>query len=65
VSAQSVTILVGIAGLILGWLVGGYQRITEKLIEERRDALAKVLEAADSIRISGAHASPVRSNNCM
>ncbi|WP_156023113.1 hypothetical protein [Terracoccus sp. 273MFTsu3.1] len=34
-------------GLVVGWLVGGYQRITEKLIEERRDALAKLLEAAD------------------
>ncbi|MCU1537036.1 MAG: hypothetical protein JWP82_1387 [Humibacillus sp.] len=45
---QSWTVIVGVAGLVVGWLVGGYQRITEKLIEERRGALAELLAAADT-----------------
>ena len=52
-TSQGWTVIVGVAGLVVGWLVGGYQRITEKLIEERREALAKLLEAADD-----EHASP-------
>ncbi len=33
-----ITVIVGIVGLIVGWLVSGYQNITEKLTEERRSA---------------------------
>jgi len=42
------TVIVGIVGLIVGWLVSGYQNITEKLTEERRDAYLKLLQHADS-----------------
>jgi len=46
--AAIVTVIVGIVGLIVGWLVSGYQNITEKLTEERRDAYLKLLQHADS-----------------
>ena len=44
------TVIVGVGGLVVGWLVGGYQRVTEKLIEERRHAFAGLLEAAEGLR---------------
>ena len=46
--AAIVTVVVGIAGLIVGWLVSGYQNITEKLTEERRTAYLALLRLADS-----------------
>jgi len=46
--AAIVTVIVGIAGLIVGWLVSGYQNITEKLTEERRSAYLTLLRLADS-----------------
>jgi hypothetical protein len=46
--AAIVTVIVGIVGLIVGWLVSGYQNVTEKLTEERRSAYLKLLRHADS-----------------
>jgi hypothetical protein len=42
-----VTILVGAIGLIIGWFVSGYQKITEKLTEERRRAYLVLICEAD------------------
>ena len=47
---QFLTVLVGLAGVALGWLTAGYQRITEKVIEERRAAYGELLEAAEGAR---------------
>jgi hypothetical protein len=47
---QFLTVLVGLAGVALGWLTAGYQRVTEKVIEERRAAYGKLLEAAEDAR---------------
>jgi hypothetical protein len=47
---QFLTVLVGLAGVALGWLTAGYQRVTEKVIEERRAAYGKLLEAAEGAR---------------
>lgn len=46
--AAIVTVVVGIAGLIVGWFISGYQNITEKLTEERRSAYLTLLRLADS-----------------
>jgi hypothetical protein len=46
--AAIITVIVGIVGLIVGWLVSGYQNITEKLTEERRSAYLALLRLADS-----------------
>lgn len=45
--AAAVTVAVGAIGLIVGWFVLGYQRVTEKLTEERRGAYITLLHAAD------------------
>ena len=42
-----VTVLVGAIGLIIGWFVSGYQKITEKLTEERRRAYLVLICEAD------------------
>jgi hypothetical protein len=42
-----ITVLVGLTGLIIGWYVSGYQKVTEKLTEERRAAYLKLLREAD------------------
>jgi hypothetical protein len=47
---QFLTVLVGVAGVALGWLTAGYQRVTEKVIEERRAAYGALLEAAEGAR---------------
>ena len=44
----AVTVLVGATGLIIGWFVSGYQKITEKLTEERRSAYLTLLHEADN-----------------
>lgn len=44
--AAVVTILVGAIGLIIGWFVSGYQKVTEKLTEERRSAYLTLLARA-------------------
>ena len=48
--ANGVTVVVGIVGLVAGWLVSGYQRVGEKLTEERRAAYGTLLAAADTAR---------------
>jgi hypothetical protein len=45
--AAVATVAVGALGLIIGWFVSGYQRITEKLTKERRSAYLTLLHAAD------------------
>ena len=45
--AAVVTVLVGTICLIFGWLISGYQKITEQLTEERRGAYLTLLHAAD------------------
>jgi hypothetical protein len=47
---QFLTVVVGLAGVALGWLTAGYQRVTEKVIEERRAAYGALLEAAEGAR---------------
>ncbi len=47
---QFLTVVVGLAGVALGWLTAGYQRVTEKVIEERRAAYGALLEAAGGAR---------------
>lgn len=42
-----VTLAAGAIGLIVGWFVSGYQRVTEALTEERRSAYLALLHAAD------------------
>ncbi len=44
--AAATTVLVGIAGLIVGWFVVGTQRVTETLTAERRNAYLKVIKVA-------------------
>jgi|SRR5713226_5508332 len=46
--AVAVTVLAGALGLIIGWFVAGYQKITEKLTEERRSAYSRLLQEADA-----------------
>ena len=48
-----VTVTVGLIGLIIGWHVTGYQKITEKLTDERRSAYLELLHAADEANITG------------
>ena len=50
--AAIVTVIVGIVGLIVGWLVSGYQNITEKLTEERRSAYLTLLQHADIANVN-------------
>ena len=45
--AAVATVAVGALGLIIGWFVSGYQRVTEKLTKERRIAYLMMLHAAD------------------
>jgi hypothetical protein len=45
--------LIGLAGLILGWMISGSQRVNENLTEDRRSAFVAMLLAADA-----AHADP-------
>jgi hypothetical protein len=40
--------LIGLAGLILGWMISGSQRVNVKLTEDRRSAFATLLLAADA-----------------
>ena len=51
---QYVTFFVGVAALVAGWITAGYQRITEKVIEERRAALIGLLEAVEKTRSGSA-----------
>jgi hypothetical protein len=48
-SAALLTAAAGLTGLLVGWFVGGTQRVNEELIKERRAAYAKALAAADAI----------------
>lgn len=45
--AAVLTVAAGAIGLIVGWFVSGYQKITERLTEERRSAYLVLLHAAD------------------
>lgn len=42
--------IVTAAGLIAGWFVLSYQRLTEKITEERRTVYGELLAAADTVR---------------
>jgi hypothetical protein len=46
--AAAVTVAVGAIGLIVGWFVSGYQRVTEQLTAERRTAYLELLDAAEN-----------------
>ena len=54
--ANGITV-VGIVGLVAGWLVSGYQRVGEKLTEERGAAYGSLLSAADAARRPVRHGS--------
>jgi len=41
--ANGLTVVVGIVRLAAGWLMSGYQRVGEKLTEERRAAYGSLL----------------------
>ncbi len=45
-----VGVTAGLAGLAIGWLVSGYQRVGEKITEERRAAYVALLDLADAVR---------------
>jgi hypothetical protein len=45
--AAVVTVAAGAIGLIVGWFVSGYQKVTERLTEERRSTYLVLLHAAD------------------
>jgi hypothetical protein len=40
--------VVGLVGLVLGWMISGSQRVNEKLTEDRRSAFVALLLAADA-----------------
>jgi hypothetical protein len=45
--AAVVTVVAAAIGLIIGWFVSGYQKVTEKLTEERRSIYLTLLQKAD------------------